>query len=678
MVCEEFMSNLITIQANKLFFDGKYEESISLYKRLSELIGSGLFDANIKLCLNKINKTEKIVLTSSGFLKTIEVKEGDLVKVEAVVNVPGLVEKAAVVLVKFLDKNKKEIKGKINELPWSEYFKSSFIYLKDSAGEKYELFELLIPGDVNFIEIQFKPFRKTAAEVEVSNLIFCKDFRKKHEIVVKKPKEFNVAFIADEFTYNSFSNEFNAILIEPNNWKEKFDNFQPDLFFCESAWSGADSVKRPWQGGIYASEKFNWENRKDLLEILDFCKKRGIPTIFWNKEDPTHYSDKINNFSKTAVLFDYVFTSAVECVEKYKKDYGLKNVFALPFATNPLIFNPIENSHRTNNVIFTGSWYATHPDRCLAMSKILDFLIKNKINIEIYDRYYGSEDPNRKWPERFKKFIRKNVPHKEIASVYKSSKFGLNINTVTDSKTMFARRVFELMSSNTLVLSNYSDGIQDIFGDLVVFLDRDKDRLLSLDEEEIDKIRENALDIVLEKHTYKNRWEYILEKIGVNFERVVNSITIVVKVRTHDEALKAISLFQINSNNPDYKLLLVVHEEVEDIEVSSFYQKFNKLGIIVTSESHAKKYALEGLFNPIKTKYFSLIDINSEFDFEWIRKSINHFQYISNIPIGKANNKGYKFKFSKFNADYNIIVGESHIANSIIFENSFDKNIYLI
>ena len=43
----------------------------------------------------------------------------------------------------------------------------------------------------------------------------------------------------------------------------------------------------------------------------------------------------------------------------------------------------------------------------------------------------------------------------------------LNINTVTDSDTMFARRVFELMSSNTLVISNYSEE-WNCFGDNII------------------------------------------------------------------------------------------------------------------------------------------------------------------------------------------------------------------
>ena len=54
--------------------------------------------------------------------------------------------------------------------------------------------------------------------------------------------------------------------------------------------------------------------------------------------------------------------------------------------------------------------------------------------------------------------------------VYKESEFGLNFNTVTDSNTMFARRVFELMASNTVVLSNYSKGVYRLFKDNVLYM----------------------------------------------------------------------------------------------------------------------------------------------------------------------------------------------------------------
>ena len=100
----------------------------------------------------------------------------------------------------------------------------------------------------------------------------------------QKLKDIKVAVIVDEFTYNSFKEEFNTVVIEPDNWLELFEKEKPDLFFCESAWSGVDSKRRPWMGKIYSSTNFKNENRLILLSILEYCKNNSIPTIFWNKE----------------------------------------------------------------------------------------------------------------------------------------------------------------------------------------------------------------------------------------------------------------------------------------------------------------------------------------------------------------------------------------------------------
>ncbi|MGD7428480.1 CgeB family protein, partial [Ralstonia pseudosolanacearum] len=235
------------------------------------------------------------------------------------------------------------------------------------------------------------------------------------------------------------------------------------------------------------------ENRKVLLSILEYCNKSGIPTVFWNKEDPTHHNDRVHDFVKTASLFDYIFTTAEECVDSYKYNYGVKNVFSLPFGTNPRLFNPVVIVKRNDHVVFAGSWYENHTERCNKMKHILDNLIDNGFKLDIYNRYHGDSDPLHIWPEKYTPYLLPAKPHHEMPEVYKSSVYGLNFNTVTSSSTMFARRIFDLMSSNTLVISNYAKGIDEMFGDLVIFPDHGPERLSSLTKDEADRIRHKAL-----------------------------------------------------------------------------------------------------------------------------------------------------------------------------------------
>ena len=469
---------------------------------------------------------------------------------------------------------------------------------------------------------------------------------KKRELPSKKACEYKVAFIVDEFTYNSFKDEFIPIIIEPDNWEKLFKEHKPDIFFCESAWSGVDSIRRPWQGKIYTSVNWERENRTVLLKILAYCKKEGIPTIFWNKEDPTHFTDRVHDFIPTAKEFDYVFTTAEECCESYKTEYGVKNVYALPFATNPKLFNPILNSERKNKVVFAGSWYANHEARSKDMEFILDSLLTSGFELEIYDRYYGMTDELHVWPQRYQKYLKPSVPHAEMPEVYKSSVMGLNFNTVTDSSTMFARRVFELMSSNTLVVSNYSKGVDMMFGDLVIFADKDSNRLKGLSLKEIDRLRERALNLVLTKHTYTNRWQEILTKIGAPWIQENDDITFIYKVMTKQDIDTAIDHYQKNyMSRSGSQILLLVDERVSALDITGIYTDYNRAGINVTCMHHIKNYALEGKYNPIETKYFVYTNIVKYPDAQWIDNARLHMSYLDETYVSpcKLNAKPYKF-----------------------------------
>jgi hypothetical protein len=67
--------------------------------------------------------------------------------------------------------------------------------------------------------------------------------RKEFAPKAKRLKDIKVAMIVDEFTFNCFKHEFHPIPLTPKNWKKMFEQEEPDLFFCESAWRGYDGVR---------------------------------------------------------------------------------------------------------------------------------------------------------------------------------------------------------------------------------------------------------------------------------------------------------------------------------------------------------------------------------------------------------------------------------------------------
>jgi spore maturation protein CgeB len=473
---------------------------------------------------------------------------------------------------------------------------------------------------------------------------------------IKFADRIRVALIADEFTSNSFSEEFHAIPVEPLNWRELFEQHKPELFFCESAWSGPDPKRRVWKGQIYASKNFAKENRTVLLAILAHCRKEGIPTLFWNKEDPTHFPDRVHDFVKTAKEFDFVFTSAAECVDGYKKEYGVSKAFALPFATNPRLFNPIETEHRSSRVVFAGSWYANHVQRSKDMEHILDSIRTDGFELEIYDRYHGDPDPLHLWPERYQRYLKPSQPHEAMPSVYKSSRFGLNFNTVTQSSTMFARRVFELMSSNTLVISNFARGTAEMFGDLIVYPDREPDRLRAMTDGNIDALRERALCKVLGEHTYRHRWLQMLRDIGFSHQAREISVTAVCQVHQRSDALAAIAWFQQHGLClPGARLLLVAGSSVPDLDVAELYREFNRFGVSVTASSFASRYAMLDRYQPIETTHFLAVDPKTAPTSDWLAKASLHLEYATDYPLTPAREASQRYRIGQASAEAPLI-----------------------
>ncbi|MGV6989031.1 CgeB family protein [Testudinibacter sp. P80/BLE/0925] len=496
----------------------------------------------------------------------------------------------------------------------------------------------------------------------------------------KKAEDLKVAVILDEFSFNSFKDEFTPLIITPSNWKAVFAQQKPDLFFCESAWSGTDSVNRPWKGKIYASVNFQKENRTELLQILEYCNERGIPTVFWNKEDPTHYPDRVHDFVKTAQLFDFVFTTAEECVEKYKQEYGLEHVYALPFATNPKVFNPIDDAEvpRSENIIFAGSWYANHIERSKTMCQLFDNLVNNHYQLEFYNRYYGDSDPNHLIPEQYQKYEKPNIPNKDIGRVYKSSIFGLNLNTVVDSETMFARRVFELMSSNTLVLSNYSKGMDKMFGDNVVFLDTEPHRLQALNKDTIERIREENLNNVLANHTYQNRFETILKAVGVDYDEVPEKVTLVVKVDDTEQLQQEINIFYQKFNSAPYRLLLVLSTTFSDLDAAEIYSEYNQNKINVLAESYIRRYGNERS-KYVETPYFVLADSLEKSALDKIEKALLHSSYLSDGYIALTEHEKQKYIFEPRMMMNNIFAPQNKFVEALAsFKQLVEQPIYYI
>ncbi len=365
-------------------------------------------------------------------------------------------------------------------------------------------------------------------------------------------REAPIAIIADEFTYQSFNVNANLVRINPNSWRDQFEKSNPAMLLCESTWQGGSGA--PWQGKIYASVRLPIENRIILLEILDYCNKKGIPTVFWNKEDPTLFDSRINDFVRTAALFDYVLTSAEECIPRYENQTGVLHAGLLKFAVEPSIFNPVGRSAQNQTAVFAGSWYGNFRSRCDITETVLDTVLASGLNLEIFDRNYDSKELRVQFPAKYKKLLRPSISFAETAQQYRLNAFGVTINTVNDSETMFARRAYEIASSGAVILSNSSLGLSNEFGDSAIYVDKNHENLREMSQESYDKRQLSGMKIAL-RNTYLHRLEEIFDFVGFKYQSIVNIADVFIIAKSLSEAEAAI---KAGNTQTSFKQVVVV------------------------------------------------------------------------------------------------------------------------
>lgn len=415
-------------------------------------------------------------------------------------------------------------------------------------------------------------------QTENKRMPLCQDNR------VKDYKNLNVALISDTFTSSCLSKEFNIVQFTPDNFKEKMSESNIDFLFVESTWKG---YKESWQ---YKIGKYANQDKSEIKSVLKFCKDNNIPTCFWNKEDPIHF----DKFIDTARLFDYIYTTDSNMIEKYKEACGHNNVFCMQFSIQPDLHNPIKIAReKIDKFCFAGSYYANrHEDRRRDMDLL--FNEAHEYGLDIFDRNY-EKNKEGETDFSFPKSVRDSVigvlPYNKINIAYKGYKYMLNVNSIQDSPTMFSRRVFEGMACGTPVISTYSKGIKETFVDLVRMsetkaqLEQDI-KEITKSNELYDRIALQGIREVFTKHTYKHRFLTLIDNMKLTIqEQFPMEIGVIAVIRNESEFDRIYDYF--TRQTYENKKLYVFAENFIGFE--KIISEFNKSDVQVYSRSYAEK-----------------------------------------------------------------------------------------
>ncbi|MFF5790426.1 glycosyltransferase [Paeniglutamicibacter sp. NPDC012692] len=328
-----------------------------------------------------------------------------------------------------------------------------------------------------------------------------------------------VAVILDDFSAQAWGYEWECVAITPEGWKRELQTDPVEMLFVESAWAGNGNS---WAHHLTGSSA----PRPALVELLEWCRFQGIPTVFWNKEDPPHYDD----FLATARLFDTVFTSDSRKLGRYKEDLGHDRVAPLSFAAQPRVHNPVrpQRGFQSRNVAFAGMFFAhKFPERREQMEMLLgaaqDATNGVELGLEIFSRQLGGEKKYQ-FPAPFDVNVVGSLPYEKMLTAYKAYKVFLNVNSVVDSPSMCARRIFEITASGTPVVTAPSRAIAEFFDKSEVTEVHTREeavgsiRSLVRSKELRDRTVHLGQRRIWQNHTYSHRAAQVLQAAGINSE----------------------------------------------------------------------------------------------------------------------------------------------------------------
>lgn len=251
--------------------------------------------------------------------------------------------------------------------------------------------------------------------------------------------------IADHFTRINLEMEAGVKIVNltPLGWRFDMTIHNIDLLLVESAWLG---YKNKWRRKVAS---YGQSDISDALKsIVEYCRQKKIPTIFWNKEDPINYERFKHNLS----MFDVCLTTEVEMVSQYKKNFlNLKNVEVAPFFFQPKLHNPWKEKELpelSQKIVFCGGLYAKEfPNRAKRLRDGMTDI--GRENVVVYDRFNTHES---EWSSIKGINIQPAFSYENSKKYYQSGVAHINVNSFDGSSSMFSRRMLELIASGAHVL----------------------------------------------------------------------------------------------------------------------------------------------------------------------------------------------------------------------------------
>ncbi|MCE3026009.1 glycosyltransferase [Salinicola sp. DM10] len=360
--------------------------------------------------------------------------------------------------------------------------------------------EMHLIGDVEVLEKEEFQARKSTGSKYISSfqqiLSEAEEIPDSNGTEYFEKHDYRVGVIGDVYMFNFYKDVFSSVTyLNPSNYKLAFQNGL-DLIIYTTCWKGVKNEE--WKG-----VKFREKPKKALDEIISLANNENIKTVFQSIEDPSNFE----YFLPVAKKFDYVFTTDEDCIESYKKALGHDNVYFGEYGVNPQFNNPIGSRRNIRNAaFFAGSYPRRYKERCDDMETIFDSIIESGGELLIADRNFEAGSEELAYPERFRSSVLPPVRHDLLQKLHKLFRYSLNFNSIKQSPTMCAMRIYELQAQGNGLISNYANSVFNKFpGVRLVPYKQNMARDFSRDEdwEEYFTNTKNIREVLNDKTSYQ-------------------------------------------------------------------------------------------------------------------------------------------------------------------------------
>lgn len=241
----------------------------------------------------------------------------------------------------------------------------------------------------------------------------------------------------------------------------------------------------------------------DSHTLVQAAERSQTTLCNWNPDNPymvRSVKRRDEAYLSTLHAYDYVFTWSPELRSRLLKD-GATEVHHLPFGYDPMTHRPVhDNDTPSRDIIFIGHWSDKR-------QRYLSALVDMDAKVSIYGNYWRRKC----WNLRLRRAVEGSaIQGPAYSAKLCSSKIALNI-VADHNLDDYNMRSFEIPATGTFMLTSYTSGQTDIFGEgegIACF--RSPDELRSKAKQYLNDTPRrteiaNMGNQIVQDHSYQNR-----------------------------------------------------------------------------------------------------------------------------------------------------------------------------